>query len=290
MKEFKFLHLCDHTFKQTNADGVQREVIVKNKQGSLTDLLINGAVVLDIVEVRALEYTPVPRISEFLYDNPNKEQTYEDVNAEDAYYDKDDGFIIDYSKYFPAGASISQPLPNEFYEPFLHNRIKWNVSPPLKYRVTATILFKSGQKVLYTLEDCSRCQSKGWFVDLLDKNGTFQIATGMDRVIQKVIKALLTKLGTNVLDMTDGTTLNQSMSDYSGDDEKLFDDIRLILSEVEDRLLTAQSEFLDELADDEILVALRVQNIFRSKKNPTLIVLELKIDTIANSNTFRISI
>lgn len=290
MKEYNFLHLCDHNFKITNKDGVEREIEVWNKKDSVIDLVIDKAIVLSIIEVRAIDYTPSQNVVEFRFDNDKKLQTYEDVDTEDGYFDDRDEFVVDYSKFFKKGQEISEPLPSEYFDPFLHNRIKWNVKPPTKYLVKAKILYSTAKQKTYTLQECPRCQGKGWFVDILNQKGKFEFASGINKVVQRVIKDLLTKLQSSKIDLGYGKNLHTVLRETSADDERTFDLVRLIVSGVEDDYLMRQSEYLNELAPEEVLTSLMVQNISRSKVKNTSILLELAIETQADSRVFRISV
>lgn len=288
MKDFQYLHLCNHTFKISKKDGVEREIVINNDGTSLIDIIVNKAVVLEIIEVRVLESRPYLKIADFEYDNDKTLQTYEDVDSEDGYYDDSDNFVVDYSQYMRF--DLDGSLPKEFYEPTLHNRIRWNVRPPSKYVVKARILYSKNGEITYKPDECLRCQGKGWYVDILNNDGRFEVPTGVSKIVQRVVKDILTKAQSNRFDLSEGTMLHIQMTESKGDDERLFDDIRLIVSDVEDKYLTRQLDVLNELRDDETLVSLRVQNISRSKRNITMIFLELGVTTKNNYEIFRVAI
>ena len=275
---FQFFHLCDHRFNDSGRDESEHEITVVNS-GKATDVVVNGATLLEIHDVFAIDYDPLKKTVPFVYDNNQKTQTYEDTDEEDGYYDDADSYYIDYEQHFEKGSKISNALPHDYYQPFLHNRIKWNVKPPKKYIVKATVLFADGQYKTYTINDCPKCQGKGWFVDIVDNKGVFTRDKGLIKVTQRFIKDLLTEVNTNLLDTLYGTTVRQTIGNTRKDDELLFDEIRMIISEVEDKYISRQAERINELNPSEILETARCTNIFRPKQNPMAIVVELEIRT-----------
>jgi hypothetical protein len=179
-------------------------------------------------------------------------------------------------------------LPDTFYAPILHNRIQWNVKPPKKYQVTAEVRFSNAGYQIYRAADCPVCGGLGWFVDILNKNGQFQQPTGIAKVAQRVVKDFLTELGTSVFDDAYGTTIKRDAMDYVADDESLFNQIRISVSNVEDGYLDDQQNVIRDLSSDEILQSLMVEDVYRSTQNPTLVIVRLKIETVDESKTFQL--
>jgi hypothetical protein len=268
-------------------EGFLKEVIITNN-GTQRDILIEKAKVLEILEVRAIDFDTIDDYEDFEYDMTSERQTYDDPDPTDGFYDGDDEFLVDFRKYFTEGKDRSAPLPSKFYERFLHNRIKWNVKPPKKYYVKMKVFYTSNNKEYYKSDMCPRCGGRNWFIDLLDENGDFSQAEGVHLVLQKVVKDLLTKLGTSQLDNEYGTTLHATIMHQSKTDDDLFDNIRLIVSEVEDKYLEEQLDYRDTLSEDETFVSLRVKNVYKPQANPRMIVIELLITTQATTGNFRL--
>lgn len=251
-------------------------------------ILTNGAAIINIQEVRALEYDEVSEIVDAYYDNLDSEQTYDDKDPGEAYYDDKKQFLVDYSKYFQEGKEISDPLPDTFFVPILHNRIQWSVKPPRKYQVTAEVRFSSVGYQTYRSVDCPVCGGLGWFVDILNKNGQFQQPTGIAKVAQRVVKDFLTEMGTQLFDNDYGTTIKKDAMDYTADDETLFNQIRITVSNVEDGYLDDQQNIIRQLSSDEILQSLIVEDVFRSAQNPALVIVRLKIETVDETKVFQL--
>lgn len=285
---FQFFHICNHSIPINNALPHIRSIEIKN-DGDDVDVIFSGGIVKEIKSIRAITYTPRVDKEEFEYDS-TKDQRYEDSDAADGYYDGNFYNTVDYSKFFSPNQTVSNPLPTTFYRSFLHNRIKWNVEPPLTYVAEVVVQFSNKRTSEYPLSECPRCQGKGWFVDILNEKGKFQLDVGVMKVAQRVVKDLLTELQSSVLNLQYGTLIKQSISGVSKDDDAIFDDIRLILSEVEDRYLLRQQEEYNSLSEDERLVKLWLLNLSRSKQNARTIVLDLQIETEEESKTLRFSL
>jgi hypothetical protein len=283
----KHMHFCTHVKKQDDRDGMVKEVTIINN-GTQRDILIDKAKVLEILEVRAIEFERIDDYEEFEYDMTSERQTYDDPDPTDGFYDGDDEFLVDYRKYFQEGAAMSNPLPKKFYERFLHNRIKWNVKPPTKYYAKIRVFYPTGNQEFDKPDECRRCLGRGWFIDLFDEEGRYANAEGVHLVLQKVVKDLLTKLGSSQLEEEYGTTLHATIMHNSKHDDDLFDNIRLIVSEVEDKYLEEQVDYRDGLSDEETFVSLRVKKVYKPPTNPRIVVIELLITTMATSGNFRL--
>lgn len=281
MDNFSYFHLCDHNIKQPIDQG-QKVTILVNSSGGPVDIVINGATILQVLEVRAVEYDPnVVAISDFYYDNTDVDpsQTYDSTDDSDSYYDDQAAYLVNYGQYFEKGATVSDLLPGGYYEPFLHNRLKWSVKPPVTYQVTAIVRYSGSQYKRYVDGDCPVCGGKGWFVDLLTKDGTFLQPEGVVKVAQRVVKDLLTELGTSILDINYGQTLRDDMVNYAKDEGQMFNLIQLAVSNVEDNYLNEQQMIITTLQSDEIMVSITVDSIARSPYKNTTIILQLRITT-----------
>lgn len=283
---YKYFHLCTHETKVNNDENNTRIVNVKNG-GGLIDTLILGATVLEIAEIRVLEYDPSLDRKELVYDEPTGRYTYEDEDEDEGFYDDPSVYFIKYGDFFPEGAVISEPLPRYAFEPYVHNRIKWNVTPPIEYEATIRVRFPKAGVMRHEPKDCPICQGKGWFVDLLSNHGRFNLDRGIEKIVQRILKDLLTELYTNKLSLEYGTMLNQVIATTNTDDEAMFDDIRMIVSEVEDLYLARQTEVASNLLKEESLRSCTVSKIHRSARDQRRIVLELRIQTESELRDFK---
>jgi hypothetical protein len=290
MDSFSYFHLCDHRIRKNSTDG-EKATLTVSAGRDLIDVLINAAIVLEINSVRVLEYEPNDiEKNEFLYDNENREQTYDDVDPSDAYYDDREQFLVDYSKYFLTGQTISEPLPKGFYEPLLHNRIKWSVKQPKKYLVEAKVRYTHTSFQTYLSQDCPICNGKGWFVDIMDKNGVFKVATGIEKIAQRVVKDLLTEKGSQTFDLEYGKEIKKEMVRSSADEEQVFNAVRLTISEVEDQYLNDQQNVIRNLPPEEILQSLVTEQVMRHPTNPRVIIVRLRIRTMQEEQVFQVGI
>ena len=287
MDNFSYFHLCDHQIRKSQKDGEIATLTVKNGR-DLIDIIINGAVVLEIYEVRAIEYDKNDfEIIDFYYDNEDREQTYDDVDPGESYYDEGELYFVEYGKYFLEGEKISRPLPASFYEPYLHNRIRWIVKPPATYQIKAKIRYTRESYENYRPEDCPICGGKGWFIDILNKNGQFEQPVGIIKVAQRVVKDMLTEVGSQLYDLEYGTELKKQALFYTGEDDELFNFIRMIVSEVEDNYLTDQQNMILELPPEETLLALHVDDVYRHPAQPRKVMIRLRIETSTNDEVFK---
>jgi hypothetical protein len=290
MDNFSYFHLCNHRIRKTPSDG-EETLLTVHAGKDLIDVLINAAIVLEILEVRALEYDPKDvEIIDFYYDNDEKEQDYDDADQGEAYYDDKNEFVVDYSKYFQEGETISDPLPRGFYQAMLHNRIKWGVKPPKKYQVKAKVRYTTITFENYKPFECPICNGKGWFVDIMDKDGMFKVASGIVKIAQRVVKDLMTEKQSQLFDLDYGKEIKKDSQRFSNDDEQLFNSIRMTISEVEDDYLNEQQEVIRNLQNDEILQALITDKVSRHPTNPTIIIIQLRIRTMSEEQLFQIGV
>lgn len=286
---FRFFHLCTHQTDEADETNNIRDIHIIN-DGDATDILIKGARISRILEVRAITFKHRVDRDTFEYDKNFSDLRYEDVDLGDGYYDGENYFYIDYRHYMTEGSSVSNPLPESFYTPYLHNRMKWLVEPPLTYVVRAEVLYGKSKKTIHAQSSCPVCQGKGWFIDILNNDQKFNVDKDIEKIAQRVVKDLMTELYSNVLKLEYGTTIKQTIASVSKPDDELFDDVRLIISEVEDNYLVRQQEEYDQLDSTERMIALRAENIFRSPSDPRRVVLELYIETEEEARTFRLFI
>lgn len=288
MDNFSYFHLCDHQIKKSVTQGQTVTILVKSS-GNPVDMIINGAVVMQVLEVRAVQYdSSIIEIADFYYDNIDNIQTYDDTNPANSYYDDQASYLINYGKYFEPGASISNPLPEGLFEPFLHNRLKWTVKPPITYQVTANVRYTGDQYQRYSPNECPLCGGKGWFIDLLNKDGAFIQPVGIIKVAQRVVKDFLTELGSSIFDSTYGQRVRDDLVNYASDDAQLFDFIRLAVSSVEDNYLNNQQNVILTLPPDEILTSLSVDDVYRNPNKMSMIILQLRIITSTEDQVLQV--
>jgi hypothetical protein len=287
MDPFRYFHLCNHQFLVTDQDSVVQDTIITNS-GNFVDILLNNARVVNIISIKVIAYTPITSNTEAI--------VYDTNSAFDGggVYDIDDTSLVDYSTFFALVNGVLTPiaLPAAFYGAYLHNRIRWNVQPPLQYLATLRAVPTQYATKEYARVDCPRCQGKSWFVDILDQNGQMTVATGIDKVAQRFIKDLVTKMGSNRLDTTYGTVLEKQLYSYDGvvSDDKLTNDIRLIVSDVEDHYLTRQALELSQLANTEILVRATCTKVERMVDTPTRINVRIAITTRSETRSLLVPI
>lgn len=285
---FQYFHVCNHQEKSVKPEG-ERHIIPIRSKGQI-DLLVKGATILAIEEVRAITYTERTDKKYFEYDKTMDPQHYDDAVIERGYYDNASDYYVNYSKHFKDGHPKSEPLPKHYYQAYLHNRINWNVEAPLTYEVTAIVRFQEDYKRVYEVGDCPICQGRGWFVDVLNANGRFHKDKGIDLIVQKVIKDMMTELYSSVINLEYGTVLKQTVGGVVKEDEEIFDDIRIIVSDVEDKYLLRQQTTYNSLELDERLVSLTVGKIFRLPKDVRRIAMDLVIQTEYESRNFRFAL
>ena len=290
MDKFTYFHLCNHRIQKSAFSG-ETVLLEVHRGNDLVDTMINGAVVLELHEVRAIDYDrDVIEPADFFYDNDRKEQTYEDIDPEDGFYDESQLYNVNYAKYFKDGQKISEPLPPTFYEPILHNRIRWLVRPPIKYQVKAKVRYTTNSYDNYRPMECPVCDGRGWYIDILNKDGKFEVPTGIVKIAQRVVRNLLTKTGTNLFDSEFGTNIQNDVIMNSDDDNTIFNNVRIAVSQVEDQYLTDQQELINELPDDEILVSLSVDDVSRSQTDLRKVYLQLRIQTMTDDQVFKFGI
>lgn len=278
---YGFFHLCNHSVKYTEQAMNDVEIVLENNKQTI-QVISPGVVVTNIKEVYALEqhYFPTKLPMEYDaridYDKSEEHLRYYDTNPEE---------YFDYTKYI--GDSL--PLPKELYEKFLHNRIQWSVIPPKKYKVVVDIIVKSDYVMSVDQKECRRCQSKGWFVDIVENDKNFIIARGEYKVLQQLIKDILTEVTTNRFDTEYGTRLHLMPQEHL-DEETFKEKVRMAIVTVENNYLLRQNEIISTLPPDEILVFVEVLDVIIRTRDETSISIVLRIVTEAEDKMFQLKI
>lgn len=286
---YRFFHLCEHTITDKAERDYERKILVRNQNG-LNDLIVKGASILEILEVRAIEYKARKKPIQLKYDALGSIDTFDHPDYEKAHYDAPHYFYQDYSTFFEKGAKKSKPLPAEFYSIHLKNRILWRVEPPTYYEVTAVVRYD--QNVIRTVSstECDKCQGRGWYVDILNNSGGFEKDTGTIKVVQRLVKDIMTDLFSSVLKREYGTLIKKTIANNSRNDEELFDDIRMIVAEVEQRYLQRQINEYSSLASSERLISAKPIRISRANRDKRVLVLDLQIITEGEDRVFRLGL
>ena len=287
MDLFSYYHICDHRILKNQRSGQVEEITVNSGKGQVHKI-INGATVINILEIRVIEFDPNDRaVKDFYYDTED-DQTYVDPDNGEGYYDEMEDFVVEYAPFFEPGKTISNPIPSGWYEPYLHNRVRWLVKPPIKYVVKATLKYTSQEYDTYTLNTCPICDGKGWFVDLFNRNGKFEKVSGVIKVGQRVLKDLITEVNTHPFDSTYGTELKKDVIGNMFLEEELEDYVRTVVSSVEDQYLTNQQEILNTLDDSEILTSLSVEKVYQSPTKKMRIMIDLVLETEETNQLLRV--
>lgn len=116
--------------------------------------------------------------------------------------------------------------------------------------------------VQYEEEDCPRCMSNGWYVDLMPQSErAVNKLSGANKIVQDFIKILFTY-------RLDGSNYGTRIVDYAG---KVVSDPNQICSEIASVIYSAASKYIDlqlssvldgnQLTDDEILDRISVDQI-----------------------------
>lgn len=293
MRSYRYFHMCNHAIRSRHVDDVV-ETNIFMTPGKLIETLIENAAVIDIEEIRIVRHEPTLRIKPANYDEFNLDQTYDDKDKDEVFYDETEDFIVDYSQFFDEGQAMSRPIPTNLYETYLHNRIRWKVRPPQIFWIRMKIKYTEVRYDYYKETECPRCEGRGWYVDLFDNDQRMRRATSIDHVVQDVLRRLLTKQGSSLLDSNFGTELvSETIGKKTSSAEDLKTEVQAIVSEVEDWYLSKQADAIEEFdyAPEEILVELFLKDFYVSPVNVRQYVLEIFVITEGNGNgklyTFR---
>lgn len=278
---FGFFHLCAHEFNF-------KEQELKNKRVRITGdpryirRITKGVIVKEIIGVIVHEQEDYIKKESIDYDTREEYDTFTDVRG---YYDKDDEHIVDFGPWIESGEFI----PREYYEQYLHNRIKWLVRPPLDYTVVINIIIQGDFKTTVEPKDCDVCQGNGWYVDLTNTSSRFIKSRGAYKVLQNVIKDLITQISTSRLDTMYGQRLHLFPRE-NFDREQYFEDVRIEVSEVETNYLLRQQEVISRLPPDEILVSLEVVDLVYDEATKTKVVMMLRVITEEEDKMFQLKV
>lgn len=275
---YNFFHLCDHSIKYRERKMKMHELIFDNTpQNRFIQTLIKGGKIEKIYDVYPLEQYPYDFQEPIHYDIKNEYDLEPPLR-----FDKDPENYIDFTHWIENGL----PLPKDMYEPYLHNRMRWFVVPPKKFKVIVDLSIIGNYDVHENARECDRCQGNGWYVDIFSPENKFQRSTGIYYIVENVIKDLLTKLASSNLKLDYGTQLHKYVAE-TYDEEELFNHIRLEVSGVEDRYFNRQrARGINDIPDNEHLVRLEVANLSISPKDKRKILLELRIITLSEDKTF----
>lgn len=278
---YGFFHLCNHSVKYTEQAMEDVEITLENNRQTI-QIISPGIIVTRIKEVYALEQHPFPTKLSMDYDT---QIDYDKSEEHLRHYDTHPEDYFDYTMYI--GDEI--PLPKELYEKYLHNRIQWSVVPPKAYKVVVDIIVKNDFVTSVEQRKCRRCQSKGWFVDIVENDKNFIIARGEYKVLQQLVKDILTEVTTNRFDTEYGTRLHLMPQEHL-DNELFKEKVRMAIVTVENNYLLRQNEIINTLPPDEILVFLEVLDVIIKSNDETNVSIILRIVTEQEDKIFQLKI
>lgn len=293
MRGFRYFHVCNHAIRSRKVDDVI-ETRIFMTPGKLIEVLVNNAAVIEIEEIRIIRHEKTLRINPAVYDDYTLDQTYDDADQDEVFYDESDDFIVDYAQFFDEGQAMSRPIPARFYETYLHNRIRWLVRPPQYFYVRMKVKYTNVRYDYYDDNTCPRCEGRGWYVDIFDNDAQFRRATSIDHILQDVLRMLLTKTGSSILDVTAGSDLiEETLGKNASNIEDLRADVQAIVSDIEDRYLSKQADIenIKDYAPEEILVELFLKDFRLNPSNVRQYILDIVVVTEGNGSgelfTFR---
>lgn len=238
MRGYRYMHVCRHRFSSGTVEATIDSPELFSESGKMTATLVDGANVLEIIEVRVEKYQ-YDREYRTAFDVNGRATRY-DEGGTDARFDDDSEFRVDFGQFFRPGETVSEPLPTTMYRSFLHNRIEFLVYPPTSFRVKMRVRYTDAREQIYDGKDCPRCSGRGWYIDLLDERGEFVEAVGGEHMLQDFVKILLMRVGASALDRTNGSRLYEVAG--SGDSaEELELRIAAIVSECATNYLEQQA-------------------------------------------------
>lgn len=286
MRSYRYFHVCNHNIRSKRVDDTI-ETNIFMTPGKLVDVLIENAAVIEIEEIRVVRHEKTTRIKPAKFDDYVLDQTYDDRDNDEVFFDETEDFIVDYAQYFDEGQAMSRPIPPEYYETYLHNRIRWRVRPPQIFWIRMKVKYTTVRFNTYDETSCPRCEGRGWYVDLFNNDAQFQRAVTVDHVIQDVIRTLLTKTGSSLLDSTFGSELLvDTIGRKNSELENLKGEVQAIISEVEDRYFQKQSDAVEEgtYEPEEILEELFLKDFYVNPSNVRQYVLEIVVVTEGNDS------
>lgn len=279
---FGFFHLCNHEVKLTQKSYDKKKFVVRTTSPKEITRVVKGMIIKEIHGVIVHEQVDFIPKEKMDYD---EREDYDIQTLTKGYYDEDPYELIDYSPWIETGEYI----PREYYDRYLNNRIKWNVRPPLVYTVVADVIIKGEFKHTEDPYDCDICQGNGWYVDITDSEQRFIKSRGAYKVLQNVIKDLLTKRRSSRLDREYGQNLHLFPQNHYSE-ESFLEAIQLEVNEVEDKYLLKQQSKIERIPHDEVLVDLQVMKAYVPKNEKTKVVIFLRVITEMEDKMFQLKI
>lgn len=283
---FVFFHLCDHSIEFKGRKIKNQKIELKNTTNRYVQRITKGAIVDNIVAVIVHAQEDIEIIDPINYD---EKEDYDIIKEEDlkkkGFYDSENEVIADFTEYIESG----EPIPSEYYERYLHNRIKWHVKPPTHYTVIVDLTIQGDFKTKLDASDCEVCQGNGWYVDIVDTKTSFYRSRGNYKIIQNVIKDLLTKIGSSRLELSYGQRLHLFPQE-NYDEERFIEDIQIEVKEVERKYITRQQPNLPEIPPDETLVELQVVHAQLRPNRNTNVVIFLRVISLEEDRVFQFKI
>lgn len=288
MRGYRYLHVCRHRFSSGTVEATIDSPELFSEANKMTATLIEGANVLEILEVRVERYA---------YDDTNRSAydvvgraTKFDEGGPNSRFDDDRGFRVDFGPYFKPGETLSEPIPKTMYRSFLHNRIEFLVYPPISFRVKMRVRYTDARETIYDATRCPRCEGRGWYIDLLDEKGEFGEAIGGEHVIQDFVKIMLMRVGSSMLDRWNGSRLHEvAGSSETADEVEL--QVSAIISECAANYLEQQAVTDTSLyAPDEVLLDVSLARIERDTNDRRRWRIYLNFTTEAGERGFLLSL
>lgn len=260
MRGFRYMHRCSHRFSSGDDERIVESSELFLTEGRSTAVLIDGANVLDILEVRVKDYE-YTRVDPSAYDEYDRVITYDDADHGEGFFDDLNDGRVDYGQFFLPGKSVSEPIPPALYRQFLHNRIEFLAGPPKSFFATFKIRYRPEPNATHVPAECPRCGGRGWFIDLVDERGDYHQADGAHHVVQDFIRILLTDKGDSRLDTDAGSRLRTIMGRALTPDA-LEVEVAAMVSEATEQYLRAQADTdTSDYAPEEVLYQVTLAGI-----------------------------
>jgi len=141
--------------------------------------------------------------------------------------------------------------------------IRWLSSnrPDQGENVTVFFAEQTSTTTAYSLQECPRCNGRGWYVSVKNENEEMEKVSGLESLTQEYIKLLLTYMGENRLDLTYGSELLMLPSENLIRSEDVVDRVRIILKESELKLREIQTSKLRLIPEDEQLKKIEIKDV-----------------------------
>lgn len=260
MRGFRYMHKCSHRFSSGKDERIVDTSELFLTAGKATAVLMDGVNVLEILEVRVIDYV-FNNVKPSSYDEYERVITYDDTDEGEGFFDDLNEGRVDFGQYFRPGQPVSDPIPRTLYRQTLHNRIEFLVAPPKSFVAKIRVRHRESGDETYVPKDCPRCSGRGWFIDLVDERGGVHMADGAHHVVQDFIRILLQNQGDSRLDRTSGSRFRSIMG-RALPLEDLEVEISSMVSEATEQYLTAQAEVDTSSYDpEEILLQVTLASI-----------------------------